>query len=319
MRGCETVGRLDLPGPPSPPVNRLARLLGFALLAIGLVAVAAVVAGLVASEDILRWRGYKPAGERLVTGILVAGTRERPVLYVTSSDPRIGGGSGDTNSGVVSRLTRTERGWEPLDLVRGLPRSRADHAPNGLALDARRGVLYVAQGSNANMGAPSRRFGGLPEYALSGAILAIDLRRIGGRTYDLPTLDGGGPFGGRGGRGQARLPPRGPVSIHAPGFRNPYDLVLTRSGRLYVTDNGPNLAWGGPPAGEGPEGRCTSVPREGGVDGLDTLHRIPGPGSYGGHPNPERGCTDPRQCDYVPPARRPALARFDSSTNGLAV
>ncbi|HTO02435.1 MAG TPA: hypothetical protein VL069_01980 [Opitutus sp.] len=48
---------------------------------------------------------------RQVTGRLVVGTAANPVLYVTPSDPRIGGGSGgendlnlDTNSGALSRL-----------------------------------------------------------------------------------------------------------------------------------------------------------------------------------------------------------------------
>src|SRR5918993_1849040 len=49
---------------------------------------------------------------RQVTGLLVAGTQAAPVIYVSSSDPRIGGGASgtalnlDTNSGIISRLTR---------------------------------------------------------------------------------------------------------------------------------------------------------------------------------------------------------------------
>lgn len=31
---------------------------------------------------------------RLVTGMLAAGTATQPIIYVTSSDPRVGGGSG---------------------------------------------------------------------------------------------------------------------------------------------------------------------------------------------------------------------------------
>jgi len=48
------------------------------------------------------------ATTRLVTGLLVVGSPSRPVLYVSSSDPRPGQNTGDTgadtNSGVISRL-----------------------------------------------------------------------------------------------------------------------------------------------------------------------------------------------------------------------
>ena len=70
---------------------------------------------------------------RQVTGILVAGTAADPVLYVSSSDPRIGAGPTlgdtglDTNSGVISRLTFVDGAWEKVDLVRGLPRSEENH------------------------------------------------------------------------------------------------------------------------------------------------------------------------------------------------
>src|SRR6185503_2358043 len=36
--------------------------------------------------------------QRLVTGILVKGTAANPVLYVSSSDPRIGGGTSSTDT-----------------------------------------------------------------------------------------------------------------------------------------------------------------------------------------------------------------------------
>jgi hypothetical protein len=297
-----------------------------------------------------RWlvaAGYGIAGERLVTGMLVVGTPSKPVVYVSSSDPRIGAGlSGkdrdvDTNSGVISRLTWTGSGWERLDLVRGLPRSEEDHATNGLALDAAARTLYVAQGSNTNEGAPSEKLGYLPEYALSAAILAIDLRRIGERTYDLPTLDDetregehdeGDPFGGNGGRNQARVVPGGPVRVYAPGFRNAYDVVFTSKGRLYTSQNGGAADWGEPPAREGPSGRCTNEPHEPGHYDPDSLHLVV-PGRYYGHPNPTRGNrantfnsnrqspverADPIECDYRRPKDREPVVLFPTSTNGLA-
>jgi hypothetical protein len=226
---------------------------------------------------------------------------------------------------VVSRLTRTDSGWKRLDLVRGLPRSRENHATNGLALDPATGVLYVAQGGNTNMGAPSTGLAYLPEYALSGAILTIDLRRIGETTYDLPTLAGGNePFGRADGRNQARLVPGGPVQVYAPGYRNPYDVVLTRAGSLYTVQNGAAKDWGAPPR------RCANVRSEPGVREIDTLHLVRR-GTYGGHPNPTRAnrantfdgqspvaVADPVQCEDRAPSERGALASFVNSTNGLA-
>ena len=117
-------------------------------------------------------------------------------------------------------------------------------------------TLYVAQGSNTNMGGLALRSRFLPEYAFSAAILAIDLRRIGDETYDLPTLDDDSragvtdendPFGGNGGKNQARVVTDGPVQIHAPGFRNSYDVLMTTKGRLYTIQNGPGAGFGGLP------------------------------------------------------------------------
>jgi hypothetical protein len=53
---------------------------------------------------------------REATGLLVTGTATAPVMYVSSSDPRYGGGSRgdtglDTNSGIVSRLTWSGSAW----------------------------------------------------------------------------------------------------------------------------------------------------------------------------------------------------------------
>ncbi len=243
--------------------------------------------------------------ERLVTGILVAGTAANPVIYVSSSDPRIGADSAsggndlnlDTNSGVVSKLTRNGSAWSRLDLVRGLSRSEEDHVPNGLQLDTATNTLYLAVGGNTNMGAPSNLFALLPEYALSAAILSIDLNAIGQTTYDLPTLDdetrpgvndANDPFGGNDGLNQAKLVPGGPVQVYSPGYRNPYDLLITSSGRMYTISNGPNADWGDVPIGEGPGGNATNQQNEPGLTYGDALHYITGAGYYGGHPNPTR-------------------------------
>ncbi len=318
---------------------------------------------------------------RQVTGLVVTGTASNPVLYVSSSDSRIGGGGGggdqnlDTNSGVISRLTWNGASWDHVAMVRGLPRSEENHSTNGLDLDEANNTLYVAQGGHANKGAPSNNFAQTPEYALSAAVLSIDLTALQAMTvktdgegtdyiYDLPTLDDpertnevdgsdpGDPFGGNDGRNQARITAGSPVQVYSPGFRNPYDVLLSEDGQLYTWDNGPNTGWGGIPVGEGPDGSCTNQTNEDNSNSIgDGLHYISGPGYYGGHPNPTRanpdadlyiyekpsgnwvlveqydfqtdfpqppvpaGMYDPEQCDYQVPDN--ALHLIGASTNGL--
>lgn len=271
-------------------------------------AAAGVAAVLLFSEPILTRLDYSAATERLVTGIAVGGTPSRPIIYVSSSDPRTGAVNRrdramDTNSGILSRLSLTRDGWERTDLVRGLPRSRLDHSPNGLVLDAASQTLYVVQGANTNKGAPSERFGHLPESPLSGTVLALDLQRIGGLTFDLPTRSGRDLFGGRGGANHALLPVGGPIRVVATGLRNPYDAVLTQNRELLVTVNGANAGAGDRPLG------CSDQPREGGTRELDALVRIRAGGFYG-HANPAR-----RECGE---ATDQPLARFRFSTNGIA-
>jgi hypothetical protein len=285
-------------------------------------------------------------GVRQATGMVVAGSATQPVLYISSSDPRYGGGPRgdlnlDTNSGIVSRLTRNGTSWQKVDLVRGLPRSEENHSVNGLALDVATNTLYLAVGGNTNMGAPSRVFADLPEFAFSAAILSIDLNSIGNTTYDLPTLDDPAqpgtsdatdPFGGNDGANQARIVAGGPVQVYAPGFRNPYDVLLSSKGLMYTIDNGNNAGQGNVPIGEGPGGTCTNAINEPGVTAPDSLH-IVSPGYYGGHPNPTRGnkantfhgespigAANPVECDYwlAGSPGHPVLATDPSSTNGIA-
>ncbi|MDG1357315.1 MAG: malectin domain-containing carbohydrate-binding protein [Akkermansiaceae bacterium] len=223
-------------------------------------------------------------GKRQVTGIFVSGTELNPILYVSSSDPRIAGPDGDTNldtnSGVLSRLTWNGNSWDKVDLIRGFPRSEENHSINGIQLDEATNTLYTVIGGNTNSGSPSQNFASLTEYAYSCAILSIDLDIIDSTPtkfdasvgafykYDLPTLDDptrsnntgnndvNDPWGGNDGLNQAKLVEGGPVQIYATGLRNAYDLLITSSasneGRMYTVDNGPNGGWGGHPDGEGP-------------------------------------------------------------------
>ncbi len=159
---------------------------------------------------------------RQVTGLVVEGTAQNPILYVSSSDPRIGAGGGgndvnlDTNSGIISRLTFDGSQWQKVDLVIGLPRSEENHSTNGLdirteSVEVSEGVfeqheiMYVMSGGHDNKGAPSNNFAYTPEYYYSAALLRVDLTQLaqieaneglkGGTdyvdeyVYALPTLD----------------------------------------------------------------------------------------------------------------------------------
>ncbi len=281
-----------------------------------------------------------PHPQRQVTGLLVIGTTEQPVIYVTSSDyrnswnPEVGVDENwetDSNSGVISRLTWNGTAWERVDVVRGLPRSPSDHATNGLALSDD-GILYVAQGGNTNMGAPTDNADTTPEYALSAAILRVDLNQIISPPYDIPTLDDpdrpgnpdeNDPFGGNGGLNQAVLIPGSPVDIYAPGFRNPYDIIITSHGQMFATNNGANSGWGVYPDDCTNAAIAAVLPSDPG-----SLHRVT-PGYYAGHPNPTRGSAaefagqraveqpNPIECTYIPPAETEAEAIFSGSFNGI--
>uniref|UniRef100_UPI00082F6C04 PKD domain-containing protein n=1 Tax=Pseudotamlana agarivorans TaxID=481183 RepID=UPI00082F6C04 len=134
--------------------------------------------------------------KRQITGLLTAGTNTNPILYVTSSDSRIGGGGGagndvnlDTNSGILSRLRWNGSTWEKVDLVRGLPRCEENHSTNGLDLFTRGGITYllIQQGGNTNQGAPSNNFAGSTEFYLAGALLIVNISQL----EQMETANGG--------------------------------------------------------------------------------------------------------------------------------
>ncbi len=291
---------------------------------------------------------------RLVLGLLVTGTASNPVIYASSSDPRIGGGlegsdiNLDTNSGTLSRLTWSGSQWAHTILVQGLPRSEENHGPNGIALIPATNTILWAYGGNTNKGGPSNNFALLPEYAYSAAILSVDLSAIGSSTYSMPTLDdltranSGGqdvndPFGGNDGLNQAEIVAGSPVQVFSPGFRNSYDVlhatVGQHAGRIYTSDNGPNGGWGDAPVGEGTNGACTNQPVGQGQSGSnDALHLISA-GYYGGHPNPTRAnqantfggqspvsTANPVECDFRASntTATTALTTMPNSSNGIA-
>ncbi len=92
-----------------------------------------------------------------------------------------------------------------------------------------------------------------------------------------------------------------PLAIHAPGFRNPYDVLITEDGQVYSWDNGPNSGWGGPPISyqdgqivdDWTTDLATNLFNEAGSQAYgDQLHYLGNVsdlyGPYGGHANPIR-------------------------------
>jgi len=164
-----------------------------------------------------------------------------PVIYVSSSDPRIGGSTEgdlnlDTNSGIISKLTWNGSSWQKIDLVRALARSEENHLTNGMQLNETTNTPLRRPGRQYEHGARRRtNFVFSPRWRSPRAYVAIDSTRSH-TTYDCRTLKNTAtPFGGQDGLNQAKLVPNGPVQVYAPGFRNPYDLVITTKNRLYTT------------------------------------------------------------------------------------
>ncbi len=207
--------------------------------------------------------------------------------------------------GRVTKLTGPDFN-QPVDLISGLPVSRMDHGTNGTCFGDD-GQLYIQQGGHTNAGVPGDGLNGNREEGLlSGALLVAYVRRPGfdGRlTWSDPdpalALQTGGAD----------------VEVYAPGFRNPYDLVMHTNGLIYGTDNGPNTYFQ-----NGTLWACDSIgPPAASSDEINLIE----PGGYYGHPNRPRSAADPRQCAYHPPTdpstadHTAPLRIVTSSTNGL--
>ncbi len=203
----------------------------------------------------------------------------------------------------------------PVSIIDGLPSSNHDHGVNGMVFD-HNGDLLIAIGGNTNAGVTWPSMGDLPESPLTAAILKAETSRgnfDGDVQYELvatgaPTTDQV--------QGEASEVAEGSdVAVHAPGLRNPYDLVLHTNGKLYSTDNGPNSSFG--PKSTGPD---TETGAPAGPDELLLIEAS----NYYGHANRSRGAGDPRQFVYhdmwepaIPAEFTQNLTTLSSSTNGI--
>jgi len=173
------------------------------------------------------------------------------------------------------------------DVLINLPRSKKDHLTNSIAFGPDR-ALYFSQGSMSAMGRADQTWGYRNERLLSGAILRLDVSKLGTLPLDVRTSETGGTYN--------PYNPNAPLTIYASGVRNGYDLVWHSNGNLYVAANG-SAAGGNTPASVNgtlrPDGTTyngPSVPALSSVQQTqkDWLFRI-AKGGYYGHPNPLRG------------------------------
>jgi hypothetical protein len=219
-----------------------------------------------------------------------ASTASAPVLWVTDNYQYAGTSNVPDWSGRIGRLSGPDLGTYTA-VVTNLPRSVKDHETNSLAFGPD-GALYVSQGSNNAMGAPDSTWGNRPDQLLSAAVLRLDPARlpvtlpVNARTADGGTYD---PYA-----------PGAPLTLHATGVRNAFDLVWHSNGHLYVPTNG-SAAGGNTPATPATlPASCArrgytgpSVPALSSVPTAETDYVFDAkPGRYYGHPNPLR-------CEWV--------------------
>lgn len=213
-------------------------------------------------------------------------------LYLGHGDHFVNGGVTPTGfsayTGQISVLTGPDFD-DPVPLVTGLPVSNHDHAINGIVFD-NNGDLLISVGSMTNAGVAAFNSGDLPESPLSAAVVKAHLSRPGfnGTISYVETISGLPNNDQRYGE-SVDVVPGVDVEVHASGLRNAYGLVYTTNGRLYATDNGPNVGFG--PASTGPTQQTTDPYDD------DELNLVEW-GNYYGSPNRNRGRTDARQNLY---------------------
>ncbi|MGM1061481.1 Ig-like domain-containing protein [Saccharothrix sp. Mg75] len=237
--------------------------------------------------------GLPGAPNRTVIGLAFdpASTAAAPVLWVTDN---FGGTSNAPDwSGKVARLSGPDLGTY-TEVVTDLPRSIKDHESNSLAFGPD-GGLYLVQGSMNAMGAPDTTWGGRAEHLLSAAVLKLHPARLPAALPVNVRTEAGGSYD--------PYAADAPVTIHATGVRNAYDLVWHRNGHLYVPTNG-SAAGGNAPATPSPLPAACASRRDGPYTGpavpavvnnpqseTDYVFDVK-PGKYYGHPAPVR-------CEWV--------------------
>ena len=202
-------------------------------------------------------------------------------IYVTNTSSGVGD-DGQTPLGEYpGRVTKIHGpGYDTItDIITGLPVSGFTHQANALVFD-NSGVLYIAHGSMTNAGLPGWLFF-KEEVPLAAAVLVADISASGfdgAITYSPPNT-----------YSSMVDQVSGDVSEYATGFRNPYGLIIHSNGRMYLTDNGPNLGSG--------QASTSCSTQDADPTGPDELNLVEA-GAYYGHPNRNRGRFDPAEFVY---------------------
>ncbi|WP_162996376.1 Ig-like domain-containing protein [Mucilaginibacter celer] len=243
-------------------------------------------------------------GNRSAIGITFdpMSTAANPVAWVSHSSAGLT--TAPAFDGNISRLEGDSLQTEQL-IITKLPRSTRDHMVNSLAFGPDH-ALYICQGSNSSAGLYDSDWQ-RNESLLSGAVLRLDLVKLGGLTLPLnvqtttsqalinnapavsATMSDGtyNPYGSL-----------SPLTIYASGVRNAYDLVWHSNGQLYLPANGSGGGGNSPASVNGtrrPNGTFYNGPAVPATTGVqvqdDWLFRVNPDFAVGyyGHPNPLRG------------------------------
>jgi len=243
---------------------------------------------------------FNPVPNRLLIGLAIdpLSTPDNVILWLSHSDGSQDNGA--ANSGKITRVSGLNLNVVQ-DIVIGLPRAIANHAPNQVHFGPD-GRLYLAIGGNTGAGAANTltnsEFGVRPEQPLAAALLAFDIRNP---LLDFDCTPPNDPNGvNLDATGIAEKEIFCDVDVVATGLRNSYDFTFV-DGKLYATDNGLGVQGTIPEIGDNYqqgdtcEGRILAEDSSAFNPGAraDLLYAIE-QGGYYGHPNPSRD-----ECVYI--------------------
>jgi glucose/arabinose dehydrogenase len=223
-------------------------------------------------------------------------TKAFPDVYFTSSFFFHKGNKSSSGTTINGRIRRASGPnlEDIVDIITGLPISDLDHGLNNIVFGDE-GQLYFAQGSHTN--------GGVPGGLSSSKILKENFLSAAVNVAYLSHPDFNGTIAWSA-PDDGNMIAKG-IDVFAMGLRNPFGLLLHSNGKLYATENGPNVGYGNMKTGCGPNDMIFDVTTK---DELNLLEK----GNYYGSPNPKRASyfNDPRQCIW----RHPSVNSTDGYT-----